>query len=82
MLPVLLASKKKELLPSSQPAGKRRATDEQERSIDSAGASPRHHEPIEVVTLKRLNYLRGTLDTHDPRETRVRLRLSAQQKRD
>ena len=37
---------------------------------------------IEIVTLKRLNFLRTSLDQHDPKETTQRIRAQAKQRRD
>jgi hypothetical protein len=37
---------------------------------------------MEFMMLKRLNYLRNQLDSHDPVETTARMRLQAMQKRD
>jgi anti-sigma-K factor RskA len=35
-----------------------------------------------VVTLKRLNFLKQSLEAHDPKDTTARLRILANQKRD
>lgn len=47
-------------------------------------ARTREREPehLEAVTLKRLNFLRQSLEAHDPKETTARLRQHANQKRD
>lgn len=36
----------------------------------------------EVIMLKRLNFIKGSLENHDPKETTARLRQNAKEKRD
>ena len=50
--------------------------DEKSNSTAETGRS------MEVMMIKRLNFLRNSLDTHNPKETTVRLRQNAARKRD
>jgi hypothetical protein len=37
---------------------------------------------MEVMMMKRMNYIRSTIDGHDPREVTSKIRLEASKKRD
>jgi hypothetical protein len=37
---------------------------------------------MEVMMMKRMNYIRSTIDGHDPREVTSKIRLEATRKRD
>jgi hypothetical protein len=40
------------------------------------------NETMEVMMMKRMNYIRNTIDVHDPREITSKIRIEAQKKRD
>ncbi len=45
-------------------------------------ASSDLNQTMEVMMMKRMNYIRSTIDGHDPREVTSKIRLEASKKRD